>query len=152
MLSVQKILCPTDFSEPSYSGVEIGNELAAHFNAELILINVIPPPLPLGAPGVPASYKMEEYYRDMTEFAEESLENLIREKISDNVKVRTIVEKGNVPDEIVKNADAEKTDIIVISTHGWSGWRHLVFGSVAEKVIRLAQCRVLAVPQPEESP
>lgn len=152
MLSIQKILCPTDFSEPSYRGVETANELASHFNAELILINVIPPPLPLGAPGVPASYKMEEYYRDMTEFAEESLEHLKQEKISDEVKVRTIVEKGNVPDEIVKHADSEKTDIIVISTHGWSGWRHLIFGSVAEKVIRLARCRVLAVPQPEESP
>jgi nucleotide-binding universal stress UspA family protein len=53
---------------------------------------------------------------------------------------------GDPAEEIVRLAKTESVDLLVISTHGVTGWRHLVFGSVAEKIIRLADCPVLVIP------
>ena len=149
MLPIRKILCPSDFSEPSQKGVEAANELAEHFSAELILISVITPVYPVGAPGVPASYKVDEYYEEMIDFADHSLRDLEKEKTAPGVKTQRFVARGNAADEIVKRAESEKVDAIVIATHGWTGWRRLVFGSVAEKVVRAAPCPVITVPEPE---
>jgi nucleotide-binding universal stress UspA family protein len=56
------------------------------------------------------------------------------------------IEFWNAADEIVRTATTEKADLIEISTHGLTGWRHLVFGSIAEKVIRLADRPALVIP------
>lgn len=147
MLPIKKILCPTDFSEPSYKGVETANELAGHHSAALILISVVAPIQPIGAPGVPVIYQLGEYYDEMMKYTTRSLDEIMREKISSGVKVRSFVLQGNAADEIVKKAENEKVDVIVIATHGWTGWRRFVFGSVAEKVLRLATCPVLSIPE-----
>lgn len=57
--------------------------------------------------------------------------------------IAPLLRDGNAADVIVSAAEGERADLIVISTHGLGGWRHLVFGLVAEKVIRLAPCPVL---------
>ena len=54
-------------------------------------------------------------------------------------------------EEIAAAAERENADVIVIATHGWTGWRRFVFGSVADKVVRLASCPVLTIPVPESS-
>ncbi len=67
-------------------------------------------------------------------------------RLTEQVKfttVRTIIGHGDAATEIVRIAEKEHADLIVISTHGMTGFRHLVFGSVAEKVVRLAKCPVL---------
>lgn len=64
--------------------------------------------------------------------------------------IRTIVGHGDVADEIVRIAETEKADLIVTATHGTTGWRRFVFGSVAEKVVRLAKCPVLTIRNPQE--
>ena len=150
MLPIKTILCPTDFSGPSYKAIEVANELAVNFSANLILISVVTPIHPIGAPGVPASFKIGEYYEEMIDFATQSLEEIETEKISDGVKTQRVVVQGNAADEIVKRAESDGADIIVIATHGWTGWRRWVFGSVTEKVVRLAKCPVLTIPEPKE--
>jgi nucleotide-binding universal stress UspA family protein len=150
MLPVKRILCPTDFSEPSLKGVEAASELAEHFSAELIFITVVTPPYPIGAPGVPATYKVGEYYAELVERATESLEKIEKDRTPTAVKTKRFVARGNAADEIVERAENENADVIVIATHGWTGWRRLVFGSVAEKVVRFAKCPVLTVPEPRE--
>jgi nucleotide-binding universal stress UspA family protein len=67
-----------------------------------------------------------------------------------NLNVRKIVLEGNAAEQIVDLARSEKADIIVTATHGLTGWRKFIFGSVAEKVVRLAGCPVLTVPAPQE--
>ena len=57
----------------------------------------------------------------------------------------TSVTHGYAAEEIIRAAEAEKADMIVIATHGGTGWQHLIFGSVAEKVVRLASCPVLTI-------
>ena len=149
MLPVKKIVCPTDFSDPSYEGLKVAREFAEHFSAELILVNVIfPGPI---IPGVAEpGFHIPAALEAMQETAEKALKDLTRQKRLENLSVRTMVITGKPSYEIVNLADEESADIIVIATHGESGWQKFLFGSVTEKVIRMASCPVLTVQQPKE--
>ncbi len=151
MFTIKKILCPTDFSEPSYVGLETANDLAVHFSAELILVHVVTPlhysaSTPVGNIGCnPASYVEE-----ILKASEKSLAEVAKSKISPDLPAQTTLLKGNAADQIVDLAQSENVDMIVMATHGWTGWRRFISGSVAERVVRLAICPVLTVPAPQE--
>ena len=148
MLPVKLIICPTDFSGPACACVRAASELAEHFNAELLLVNIVP-----ALPGVPPDpnyvFKIPEYEQYLHADAEKHLSETRDELVSKNVKVRTQVGHGSAAEEIVLIAKTEGADLIVISTHGSTGFERWVFGSVAEKVVRLAECPVLTVRQKE---
>ena len=110
------------------------------------MVNVVPavPSLP---PDPNYVFKIPEYERYLHADAEEQLRKAREELVGKNVKVQTQVGHGSAADEIVLIAKAEKVDLIVISTHGSTGLERWVFGSVAEKVVRLAECPVLTVRQ-----
>jgi nucleotide-binding universal stress UspA family protein len=151
MLPIKKIVCPTDFSEPSYKGIDTGIELAQHFDAELILVNVVSPmPLVPGA-HAPTGFHIPTVMNDMQAGAESSINELIEEKVPGEMRARSTVVQGKPADEIVRIAAEENADMIVISTHGESGWQKFLFGSVAEKTIRTASCPVLTVRQSEKT-
>jgi universal stress protein A len=150
MFPLKKVLCPVDFSEPSFEGLKAAVELARTYSAELILLNVIQPLHAIAAPGVPASYSVREYYEEMSQAARKSFEDIVENRVPKGIVVRTKILEGHPADEIVREAEAEKVDIIVTATHGWTGWRRFIFGSVAEKVVRLSTCPVLTVPGPGE--
>lgn len=82
---------------------------------------------------------------EMKESAEKQLA-IAAQNVPAELKSRTAIGTGDAADEIVRIAKTEAADLIVIATHGLTGWRHLVFGSVAEKVIRLADRPVLVIP------
>lgn len=145
MLPVRKILCPTDFSDPSLKGVAAANELAAHFGAELLLVTVVTPIHPTGGPRIP---EHSELHKDMVQYATESLDRIVAERITPGVSIRQFVHHGNAADEIAALAEAQGVDLLVIATHGWTGWRRLIFGSVTHKVIRMVSCPVLTVTGP----
>ena len=69
-------------------------------------------------------------------------------RISKGLKARALVIQGDPANQIVRLAEDEKVDIIIIATHGLTGWRKFMFGSVTEKVIRLAKCPVLSIRIP----
>ncbi len=144
MLPLKKILCPTDFSEASLEALTEAAELAAHFSAELLLVHVLPV-LPALPPDPNFVFKVPEYERALHADAEQNLRKLAEVRMATGGRVRTLVGHGDAGTEIVRIAKAEGAEIIVISTHGRTGWRHLAFGSVAEKVVRLAPCSVLTV-------
>jgi universal stress protein A len=146
MLPVKLILCPTDFSGPACTCVRTASELAEHFGAELLLVNVVPA-LPSVPPDPNYVFKIPEYERYLHSDAEAQLKKAREEMVSKKVKVRTQVGHGSAAEEIVLIAKTEKADLIVISTHGSTGIERLFFGSVAEKVVRLAECPVLTVRQ-----
>lgn len=150
MLPVKLILCPTDFSGPACTCVRTSSELAEHFGAELLLVNVVPA-LPAVPPDPNYVFKIPEYERYLHADAEEHLRKVQEELVSKGVKVRTQVGHGAAAEEIVLIAKTEAADLIVISTHGSTGLERLVFGSVAEKVVRLAECPVLTVRQREKA-
>jgi nucleotide-binding universal stress UspA family protein len=145
MLPLRKILCPTDFSEPSYKALEAANELALHFSAALTLVYVVP--LVIDIP-TSVDFYIPSDIQTAQARAEKALGEVVEKRISEKVRIRTQVVIGDPGDEIVKTAADVNTDIIVIATHGLTGWRRLIFGSVAEKVVRLAQCPVLTIQSP----
>lgn len=150
MLPLKKILCPTDFSEPSCEAIKEASELALHFASELILIHVVTPiPIIPVSPGSTV-INLPSYQQELEVYAKNMLRDLVEEKVPKKVQARTEVILGDPANEIVRMADDEKVDVIVIATHGLSGWRRLVFGSVAEKVIRVAHCPVLSIRIPSQ--
>ena len=147
MIAIKTILCPTDFSEPSYEGLKYAIELATLFSADLCLTNVVPaiPPLPTNPNFV---FEIPEYERGLHADAEHKLRELVEQRIPKSLKVRTLIGHGDPGGEIVRIAEDERADLIVIATSGMRGFRHFLFGSVAEKVVRLAACPVLTVRGP----
>jgi nucleotide-binding universal stress UspA family protein len=144
MLPIRRILCPTDFSDPAADCAKTAGELAQHFDAELLLVNIVPvvPALP---PDPNYVFKVPEYERYLHLDAEKHLAEVREKLVAKHVRVRTMVGHGPAAEEIVLIADREKADLIVIATHGSTGFERLMFGSVAEKVVRLAKTPVLTL-------
>jgi universal stress protein A len=147
MLAIKTILCPTDFSEPSYEGLKYAIELAILFSADLCLTSIVPavPPLPIDPTFVSP---IPEYERELRADTERKLREMIEQRVPKNLKVRTVIGNGDAGREIVRIADDERADLVVMATTGMTGLRHILFGSVAEKVVRLAACPVLTVRGP----
>ncbi len=151
MLTFQTIVAPTDFSEPSRQGVQAAEELARRDGGECVLIHVVAP-VPLIPPGGPPAHSGLELSGVMDKLeaaARSSLDAMVEAMAANGVRVRGEVVLGTPAEEIALAAEREHADLIVIATHGWTGWRRFVFGSVAEKVVRLASCPVLTIPAPE---
>jgi universal stress protein A len=150
MFPLKTILCPTDFSEPSLLALKAANELARISGAEIILVHVVSPLPVTPHPDAMATFNVGTYMEEMLKSASASMDRLIKEKGPSDVTVRSMVLTGNAADEITRAAEEQKVNLIVIATHGLTGWRRFFFGSVAEKVVRLSRCPVLAIPAPGE--
>ncbi len=139
-MRLKKILCPVDFSECSHEALLRAVELAKESSAELSLVHAYQLPVYDGTLYVP------DMYAEVQKFAEDSVAAWVREaeKLgAANVKGAAVM--GVAWDEIVRRARDEKSDLIVIGTHGRSGLKHVLIGSVAERVVRHAPCAVLVV-------
>lgn len=159
MLPFKKILVPTDFSDPALEALKVAVELAQHFSATLLLVNVVPPiPVPtrpiagstLAEPGLSPAFDVTSYIKELTDSAQKGLRDLANEHVPQEVEVQLSVSSGQPETEILEIAQQEKADLIVIATHGQRGWRRLLFGSVAEKVVRLAERPVVVIHEPRE--
>jgi nucleotide-binding universal stress UspA family protein len=156
VLSLQTILCPIDFSDASFEALSTAIKLALHFHAKLCLAHVLPPVVASGPViGADPTYLLQDakaYSEELRADAEKKLREIIEHRIALELEVRSVVAFGDAATEIVQLADTEAAGVIVISTHGLTGWRHLVFGSVAEKVVQLSHRPVLVIPasQPKE--
>ncbi len=148
MLPFKRILCPTDFSEPAFTALKHAEELARHFAAELIVAHVIPTlPGPHLFPDPQASLNFEVplFQSELAIKAEQMLKDLVSHH---KVATRDLVTTGEAAPEILRIARQEHADLIVIASHGQTGWRRWVHGSVAEKVARHAPCPVLTIMAP----
>jgi nucleotide-binding universal stress UspA family protein len=140
----RKILCPTDFSEGSTKAISQGTELAKQFRASIFLLHAIsmqPPPLPTD----PGYSDMLETNNILDEQARRNLQKAADQLENAGLTTRAIVVIGDAATAIVETAEREQVDLIVIATYGKTGWRRLAFGSVTEKVVRLATCPVLTI-------
>jgi nucleotide-binding universal stress UspA family protein len=136
-----KILLPIDFSPSSQAALEMAADLAKHFHAKLHLLNVIPM---FPTTSLPDLVPEGEFIQEARTFAEQHLAKCHAALAARGVKSTSSVEVGNdIVGNIVDAVEHEHIDLVVISTHGISGWHPLVFGSIAEKVIKLVQCPLL---------
>ena len=150
MLPIKNILCPTDFSDPSYEALKVADELAAHFGATLHVVNVVPLVPIVEAPiGVEsASFNVASYQQELEGQAQKSLKSLTEQKISKGVNIVTEVLIGNAAGEVMRYAGEKAVDMIVIATHGLSGWRRFISGSTTEQIVRQSSCPVLTIRKP----
>lgn len=145
MLPVKRIFCPTDFSEPSYEALKVADEMALHFSAELLLIHVVKPIAVNPVHIDPTSFNLPMYEKERVISANQAIEKIAGERLSAEISSSTMVVQGDPAYQIVASAAEENADLIVIATHGLTGWKKVIFGSVTEKVIRLAECPVLSI-------
>jgi nucleotide-binding universal stress UspA family protein len=147
MVTIRRILCPVDFSDFSQHALRRAVAIGREHQAAVTVLHVVPlravftaMPLEMGAP-VPmrlTDTELEVARRQLAAFAD----------IEPPTDVRVdceLVEAATVHDEIVAQAARLNADLIVMGTHGRSGFQRWVFGSVAEKVLRQAQPPVLTV-------
>jgi nucleotide-binding universal stress UspA family protein len=136
-----KILLPIDFSPSSAAALEMAADLAEHFSAELCLVNVIPM---FSSTTLPDFVPEGEFIDKARADAERHLAKCRKVLQERGIKSTSSVETGNdVAGNIMEVVDREHVDMVIISTHGISGWHPLVFGSIAEKVVKLVQCPLL---------
>ena len=140
-MSLQKILCPLDFSEVSLRGMDRAREIGEKFQAEVILLFVAEPItyMPLMGHAVELIGEIEE---EVERQAREKFQELLSQFSG---KVSHRIQRGSAPQEIIRVAEEEKVDLIVIGTHSRRGISRLILGSTAEKVVRQAPCDVLVV-------
>jgi nucleotide-binding universal stress UspA family protein len=142
MMPPKLILAPIDFSDPSRAALDVAADMASRFGAELLLAYVVPaiPDLPKDV----SIFKEGEYDKSLENKDGQRLKDLAATVANKNVKVRTELGSGNdVGMELIRIAENEHADLIVIATHGMTGWREFAFGTVAEKVLKQGECPVL---------
>lgn len=145
-MEIRKILAPIDFSDYSLKTLDYVTDLAKTLGAELVLLHVVEPvyyasPADLYGPSANIAMLMEEQRR----MAQQHLDKLAERVREKGVSARTVLASGTAHQTIVDVARKEKTDLIVMATHGRTGLSHVLLGSVAERVVRAATCPVLTV-------
>jgi nucleotide-binding universal stress UspA family protein len=143
MPEFRRILCPVDFSETSKRAFEYALALAARLGAEVDVIHVYylsADALPEGIWEIP-----RELEADLTNRLQQQLDELVQHWLQMGVKVTTSLYQGIPYVEITRAAKERGTDMIVIGTHGRTGLAHLLMGSVAERVVRLADVPVVSI-------
>lgn len=145
-LTIRRILAPVDFSDPAPIALQYAAALGAGFDAEIVLLYVIEPVAYPAELGVVVNLEA-----DLADRAHTELEKLRERHLANYPNARSIVCHGVADQEIIDTARREAADLIVIGTHGFSGIKHLLLGSTAERVVRGAACPVLTVRHQDQS-
>jgi nucleotide-binding universal stress UspA family protein len=142
MLAIRTILHPTDFSARSVNAFRLACSLARDHGARLVVVHVVPPPSAvLSGDGVVIPWIEEDF---------PALEAKLRQlrPPDPNVDVTHELRRGGPAHEILRTARETGCDLIVLGTHGRRGLARLLMGSVAEQVVRQANCPVVTVKTP----
>ena len=150
MIAMKRVLVATDFGEAAGIALDYGKELARTFGAALEVLHVCNNALTrgLGADAYLANYA--DFQREIEAEAHKQLDALLDDEARTMLKAKTVLITSNAPAvAIVRHAAESGADIILMGTHGRGALAHLLMGSVAERVVRLAPCPVLTVRHPE---
>jgi nucleotide-binding universal stress UspA family protein len=146
-MDIRHILAPTDFSAPANQAVRKALALAQIFGAKLTILHVVEPPSYLVHDHA-ASHQAPLLLKGMEEQANRKLAHVLSQLPKAQVKITPRVVVGVPSQRITEAASTEHVDLIVMATHGHTGLRHLVLGSIAERVVRMAPCPVLTIRPP----
>ena len=147
MIEIRRILCPIDFSDYSRRALDHAIAIARWYESTVTVLHVFSPaPVAAFGPGpvvfepiVLTAVDRDQLLADTKAFAET--------ESAPGITIEAVVREGNTAAEILEQATGMKADLLVIGTHGRSGFERLVLGSVAEKVLRKASCPVMTVPR-----
>lgn len=135
--TIRRIAHPTDFSSASGNALTWAIHLVQQYQAELLVLHVVPPPTPI--------FELESPMKSKAELA---LSVLLAKLETANVRARGFLLTGNtsIDSQIIRAATLEHVDLIILGTRGRSGLSRLFVGSVASRVITHAHCPVLVIP------
>ncbi|MCG2747940.1 MAG: universal stress protein [Desulfobulbaceae bacterium] len=141
---MKKILVPVDLSHASTILLQYANTIAEKFGARLIFLFVVEDLYSYS--GLPVEIRLDPFEEDYKSYSRRNMENFLEEnRHYVTGEYESIVLSGHPAKEIIDYADSEDIDLIVIGTHGFSGLDRMIFGSVAEKVIKMAPCPIMVV-------
>jgi len=147
-MEIKKILFPTDFSEVSLYALQFANDIARRYGSKLYLLHVIYDVVKVGGWFVPHA-SLDEMYKDTEKGAKKEMDRYGLEELRGYKDVERSVVRGVPYEEIIKFANKEKADLIIMGTHSREGMGKILFGSTAAHVVRNAPCPVLAVRLPK---
>ena len=149
MITLRKIVVPTDLSEYSLAAIDYASTLCLLYGARLFVLyveDIVPPPM--YSTHLP-DFRGENFRQQVEAQAHRSLEQFAARNINADLKAHLTVRIGHPVDEIIRFAKKEEMDMIVMATHGRTGLKHVLMGSIAEKVVRTSGIPVLTVkPHP----
>ncbi len=142
-MKANKILFPTDFSHSSDAAFSLATSLARDLGATLLIAHAEEPPMAYGG---------GELYYGLPDPALDDLQRMLDELVPPDGSVRCErrLVTGEPATAIVRLAEDEEVDLIVMGTHGRTGLSRLLMGSVAEAIVRRATCPVLTFKQPRD--
>lgn len=146
LLHVQKILVPVDFSEASHKALRYAFAFAKQFRAEVVILHVTEIPVGTAEAGIIIA---EGLIEGIQREAKDRLSGLMADARQQKVAADTLTRTGTPYHEIVAAAKEEEVDLVILSTRGRTGLRHLFLGSTAERVVRYAPCPVLVIREKE---
>ena len=144
-LRIKKILVPIDFSDCSMKGLAYAKGLAKRLDASLVLINSVHVQYYVTSDEY-ARYDLPLLMQEAEKASREQMHDLVQKADWEGIKVEASLQIGHPGDQICVQAKNLRADLIVTSTHGTTGLKHVLLGSTAEYVVRHALIPVLVVP------
>lgn len=144
MNEVKKILVPVDFSENSQKILRSAVQMAEKFSAQLAVVFVVQSFDDYSGFFVP-HMPIAQFEDEMVQSAEKKMASFLKENLPANLSCESKILTGDVAEEITTYAGNLKADMIVMGTHGYKGLEKVLFGSIAEKVVKTAPCPVLTI-------
>lgn len=143
MAMFSKILCPIDFTEASTAIAATAREFAKKFDAEVLVLYVAPSMIQYEIFDLPAA-SLPQLVGDIVTGAEKTMSDFVAMHFG-GLKASGMVVSGDAAESIIAIAESEKADIIIMATQGRQGLNRLLFGSVAEKVVKTAPVPVMTL-------
>jgi nucleotide-binding universal stress UspA family protein len=141
----RRILHPSDFSSASRAAFRKAIDMAKASRAELLLLHVISPVVPVPGDGYVSPEMYDQLSASSRAWAQKRLDSLLAQAKKSRARVKGFILEGAASDEIVRFARARRVELIVMGTHGRKGIAKLFVGSVADRVVAAATCPVLTV-------
>jgi len=142
-IQIRRILVPLDFSDQAPAILEWATHLALEHGSRVLLLHAYH--LPVEFQQLEGAYLPPDFWSNVKAEAEQSLGRYAQDLKGRGVEVETLVREGYPASVIVDEAAGQSADLIVIGTHGHSGLKHMLLGSIAERVVQKAPCPVLTV-------
>jgi nucleotide-binding universal stress UspA family protein len=145
-MKLDSILVATDFSEGAEEAVSYAADLAAHFEAEIVLLHAYNVEIPMASPMMSGGYVLPDgFFEEIAKQARLQTEEKAKALQAKGLRVTPVALDEPAALAITGEAERRKVDLIVMGTRGLTGLKHIALGSIADKVVRTAPCPVLTI-------